>query len=248
MLNSSNYYYYLIIGLQAFCLYHAYRNHTQQKWYWVIIFVPVIGSLIYLYENFYNRRNIDSLAEGVKGLVFSNYEVEKLEKEVKYTPTLANKVSLGDAYLERGRYDDALTQYSACEKGFNGDNPTLLHKLLKTYFLKKDYVKVVEYGQRLEPVKKVGDADDKVAYAWALHYIGETEKAETKFKELDTRFGNYLARLEYARFMAATARPAAAKTLLGNLMDECESMDRHEKSSKKWVIKEAKRTLQTLKT
>jgi len=246
MLNFSNYY-SIIIGLQAFCLYHAYRNHTQQKWYWVIIFVPVIGSLIYLYENFYNRRNIDSLAEGVKGLVFSNYEVGKLEKEVKYSPTLTNKTNLGDAYVERGRYDDALALYASCEKGFNENNPELLHKLLKVYFLKKDYLKVVEYGKRLEPVKTVGDADEKVAYAWALHHIGETENAATKFKELDTRFGNYLARLEYARFMIETGRAATAKTLLNNVLDECDSMDRHEKSAKKWVVREAKRILQTIK-
>lgn len=233
--------------LQAFYLYHAYRSHTQQKWYWIIIFVPVVGSLLYLYENFYNRRNMDSLAEGVRSLVFSNYEVGKLEKEVKFSPTLTNKINLGDAYTERGRYEDALALYASCEKSFNENNPELLHRLLKVYFLKKDYGKVVEYGKRLEPVKKLGDSEDKVAYAWALHRTGETEKAEAKFKELDSRFANYLTRLEYARFMIETDRPAAAKTLLNNILEECDSMDRYEKNSKRWVVKEAKRILPTIK-
>ncbi|MBI1224379.1 MAG: hypothetical protein GC192_04000 [Bacteroidetes bacterium] len=247
MPNFANYY-YIIIALQAFCLYHAYKNHTQQKWYWIILFVPAIGSLLYLYENFYNRRNIDSLAEGVKGLVFSNYEVGKLEKEVKFSPTLTNKINLGNAYTERGRYDEALALYASCEKGYNEDNPELLHRLLKVYYLKKDYEKVVGYGKKLEPVKKLGDSDDKVAYAWALHRIGETEKAEAKFKELDSRFANYLARLEYARFMIETGRSAPAKTLLNNILEECDSMDRYEKSSKKWVVREAKRILQGIKS
>jgi hypothetical protein len=247
MLGFSNYY-YLIIGLQGFCLYHAYKNHNHQKWYWIIIFVPVIGSLIYLYENFYSRRNIDTLAEGVRGLVFSNYEVGKLEKEVKYSPTMTNKLNLGDAYLERGRYDDALALYASCEKGFNENNPDLLRKLLKVHFLKKDYAKVVEYGKRLEPVKTIGDSEEKAAYAWALHYTGETERAEAKFKELDTRFANYPSRLEYARYLLETDRPAAAKTLLTNLLDEYEGMDRHERNSKKWVVREAKKLLQGIKS
>ncbi len=73
----------IIIMLQVVCLLHAYRNGSDQKWYWLILFYPIIGSIIYLYEHFYSRKNMADLSEGVKGVINSNYEIQKLEKEVK---------------------------------------------------------------------------------------------------------------------------------------------------------------------
>jgi hypothetical protein len=241
-------YYLVIIGLQGFCLFHAYKNNNQQKWYWLIIFLPFIGCLIYLYENFYNRRNINTLTEGVKVLVYNNYALEKLEKEVKYSETITNKMNLAEAYTERGRYSEALKLYESCKTGFYENNPELLQKLLRGYFLNKEYDKAIVIGQQLENVKSGGDMEDKVGYAWALHYTGNTTKAEAKFKALDAKFANFPARIEYAKFLIEIGKPNDAKTVLNAIGEEHEAMDSYEKSAKRGVAREAKRVLQTIKS
>jgi hypothetical protein len=240
-------YYTLIVALQAFCLFHAYKNNTGQKWYWIILFIPFLGCLFYLYENFYSTPNIGNITEGVKEFVYSNYAVEKLEKEVKYSETFTNKLNLADAYTERGRYDEAIQLYESCRKGHYESNPDLLRKMIQAYYLKKDYQKVVEIGKTLENVKNLGDSEDKIAYAWALHFTGNTPKAEAEFRKLDAKFANFPARLQLAKFLIETGRSNEAKKVLTDIIDEHNGMESYEKSLKKPVVREVKRLLQTIK-
>jgi hypothetical protein len=240
-------YYYLILALQAFCLFHAYKNDQLSKWLWLIVFIPVIGCAIYLFANFKTNQDIGTITEGVKGFVYSNYAVEKLEKEVKYSETMTNKMNLADAYTERSRYDEAIQLYESCRKGAYVNSPEVLRKLVQAYFLKKEYAKTVEIGQILEPIKSLGDSEDKIAYAWSLHLTGNSEKSEEEFKKLDAKFANFHARCEFARFMVSTNRPEAAQTILKTIIEEHEGMDSYEKKLKKDTAREAKRLLQSIK-
>ncbi len=240
-------YYYIIMALQAFCMYHAYKNGTHQKWFFFILFIPFIGCLIYLYDNFYSRKNVDNLAEGVKELVYSNYTVSKLEKEVKYSETIANKMNLADAYTERGRFDEALTLYNSCKNGFYENDPGLLRKMLLCYFQKKDYGQVIDLGTKLENVKSIALTDDKVAYAWALHFMGDTDKAEEKFKGMNAKFTNFEARIEFSKFYKSLDKFDEAKQILKAIIDEFEGMSSYERSAKKSIVRDAKRVLQTIK-
>jgi hypothetical protein len=240
-------YYYIILALQGFCLFHAYKNGSASKWYWIIIFLPLVGCLLYLYENFYTPRSVGDITEGVKELVYSNYAVDKLEKEVKYSETYANKLNLADAYTERSRYDEAIQLYESCRKGQYENNPDLLRKLIHPYFKKKDYAKVVEIGKLLEPAKNTGDLEDKIAYAWALHLTGNTIKAEEEFKKMDAKFANFPARVEFARFFVETGRSSEAKETLKAIIDEHAGMESYERKLKKNVANQAKRLLQSIK-
>jgi hypothetical protein len=235
-------YYYLVIALQGFCLYHAYKNNTQQKWYWLIIFVPVIGGLIYLYDNFYNRRNVSNLTEGVKGVVNSNYNIEKLEKTLKFSDTFVNKINLADAYASKGRLEEAINLYESCKVGIYKDNPDLFQKLSKAYFLNKNYSKIITLSKELAPT-----GEGKITLAWALHYAGESDKAEVKFKEMGGRFTNFEARTAYAQFLLEKNRSHEANDILCDIIEEYDSMSNYEKNLRKGTVSEAKRILKTIK-
>ncbi len=71
--------------LQAFCVYHAYRNNVEQRWYWLILFFPLFGCIIYLVQNFNSASTIKSLEENVKAVVISNYKIEQLEKALRFS-------------------------------------------------------------------------------------------------------------------------------------------------------------------
>lgn len=235
-------YYFLVIGLQAFCLYHAYKNNNQQKWYWLIIFLPVIGGLIYLYDNFYSRRNVSNLTEGVKGVVNSNYNIEKLEMTLKFSDTFINKTNLADAYASKGRLEESINLYESCRNGIYKDNPDLFQKLSKAYFLNKNYAKVIELSKELAPT-----GEGKITLAWALHYAGDSVKAEEKFKEMGGRFTNFEARTAYAQFLLEKHRSDEANDILCDIIEEYDSMSNYEKNLRKGTVSEAKRILRTIK-
>jgi len=175
-----------LILLQAFCIYHAYRNNAEQRWYWFILIFPGIGCAFYLYHHFYNRNSLNTIAEGVKEAVSSNYKVTQLEKALRFSDTIKNRINLADAYVDCGRYPAAITLYQETLTGFMADDPSLRMKLLQAHFLNQDYSQAIALGNDLKSEKTFRNAEQRLAYAWALHYDGKTEKAEQVFMDMDT--------------------------------------------------------------
>ncbi|HEY9049268.1 MAG TPA: hypothetical protein VIN08_25375 [Ohtaekwangia sp.] len=227
-----------LLALQAFCLYHAYSNRAEQRWYWLIIFFPGFGCAIYLYHNFYNRKSIETLAEGVKGVVNSNYKIEQLEKALRFSDNVTNKVNLADAYASYGRYDDAISLYKDCLTGFMADDPVIRIKILFTAFLQKDYETVVTYGEQLESETRFKKAEERAAYAWALHYTGKTEQAEKVFMEMDSSYTNYRQRIEYCKFLKETGKLEELKSKLQEMSEELEHLKGPERKFYRHVARE----------
>ncbi len=218
-----------ILILQAFCLYHAYKNKSESWWYFLILMFPLIGCLIYLYKHFYSRQNVERVAEGVKQVVNTNYQVERMEKEHRFNDSVGNRINLADAYCEVGRFQEACELYESCRDGYLHDDPELTMKLMIAYFQLEHYSSVVELGQMLDGNKDFEDHSSRVAYAWSLHYEEENQKAEEAFAKMDVRYSHYGPRLEYCRFLDAIGKRAAATEKLDLMLNELSHMTRREK-------------------
>jgi hypothetical protein len=227
-----------LLILQAFCLYHAYKNNVEQRWYWFIIILPGLGCLIYMYHNFYNRNNINTIAEGVKEVVNSNYKIEQLEKALQFSDNITNKTNLADAYVGNNRYTDAIVLYKECLTGFMSDDPALRIKLLHASYLNKDYNSVIQYGEALESEKRFVEAEEKAGYAWSQYHTGNTAKAESLFESMDKSFKNYKQRAEFCKFLIAINKPDVLKVKLAELNEELEHMKGPERKFFRQDIKE----------
>ena len=120
----------IVIIIQLFCLYHAHNYKAEQKWYWLIVFFPIIGSLFYLYYHFYSRENVDIVTEEVKTTFISNYKIEKLEKTLKFSDTHANRIALADEHSRLGNFLEAKFHYEASLEGLFRDDVKVIMKLI----------------------------------------------------------------------------------------------------------------------
>ena len=229
-----------ILLLQAFCVYHAYRNNAENRWYWLILLFPLIGCVIYLIHNFNNRATIDSLTENVKEVVISNYRIEQLEKALRFSDNLRNKTNLADAYMDFGRYKDAITLYNSCLQGFMSEDPSIRMKVLKAHFMEGDYNQVIEAGSSLEREKVFRDSEERVAYAWALFLVGKVDPADKIFEDMDRSFTNHYHRLEYCKYLIKVEKPESAKEKLKDLLEEFDQMQYIERRSKKSLLREVR--------
>lgn len=226
----------VVLILQVFCVYHAHKNNAEQKWYWLIIFLPAIGCIFYIYYHFYNRQNLQSVSEGFKNVINSNYEIEKLEQKLKATESNLNKSLLADKYVEIGRYNDAIQQYESSLNSTNYEQLDVVMSLLYAHYLNGDYAVAVGYGEKIEDKKEFAKSKEKVGYAWSLHHLNETGKAEKIFKEMDSSFSNYPQRLEYAKFLSAVERKEEAITFLDGLIVEFGQMSSEERRNKRSIL------------
>lgn len=229
-----------ILLLQAFCIYHAYRNRVEQRWYWFILLFPFIGAMIYLFHHFYNRQNVNTLAETVKGVVNSNYKIEQFEKAHRFSDTLTNRINLADAYLQVGRNEEAIALYRESLTGFMADDVHLRMKLLSALFLHGNYGEVIAMAPALETEKDFKDSEARLAYAWALHYNGKSEIAEQMFISMNKSFTNYVHRKEYCKFLADTGRTEEMREKAGQIIEEIDLMRGPEKKLYREIMHEVK--------
>jgi len=229
--------FYIMLALQGFCLYHAYQHRTDQKWYYLIIFIPYIGCFIYLYDAFYSRRSVTQVTEALKSAVNSNYRIEQLEKEAQFNNSATNNIRLADAYIEIGRYSEAAELYDSCRAGFLADDESLQRKLLKARYLNGEYDKCEALGRELINVKAFKNSEERIGLALALHKLGKTGEAKEHFEDMNRTFTNYEHRQAYCEFLISTNDLPAAKELAGELAHEFGMMKGPERRIHRNVIR-----------
>jgi len=232
--------------LQVFCIYHAYKNGQDRKWYFIILLFPLIGSLIYLYDQFYSKEKLTNITEEIKGMVNEDYRVEKLLKEAKYADTIANKTKLAEEFFRRNKFGEAAALFESCLVGFNADNVSIISKLMKSEYQLKHYEKVVSLADRIKADPKFQKSDERIVYAWSLHRLGKSESAAEHFQAFDVQFSHYPHRMEYASFLQETNQQEALTILLQHVQAEIEHMDPRERKMKKDVYRQAKRMAKSI--
>lgn len=239
---------YPLFILQAFCLFHAYKSRTDQKWYWIIIFFPYVGCLIYLYDAFYSRRTINNIAEGLKQVVNTNYRLEQLEREAKFSSNAKNKILLADEYVLYGRYNEAVALYESCREGYMIEDEPLKRKLMHALFLDKQYDRAIQLGEELKGTKDFRNAVEHISLAWAYQNLGQTAEAEKHFDEMDRTFTNYQHRYSYSEFLLATNRKEKAIDKLDELLEEIDQMKGPERRVHRNIIRSITDLRASLKT
>jgi len=229
-----------IILVQIFCLYLAYKRNEQQKWFWIIIFFPFIGSLIYLYDTFYSRKNLENLTEEVKSSLSNNYKIKKLEREIVFSDTVSKRIELADEYMRCDDYSKAAKLYESCLEGIYENDTELLMKLIRVNFYLENYEEVIKYGEEISEDKSFKNSDEKVAFAWAYYRQGNSERADSIFQELDVGFSNYNQRMEYAKYLKETGNDELASEKFQELIAEIDSMNNYERKLKRKVLRQIK--------
>ncbi|MGY6647945.1 tetratricopeptide repeat protein [Wenyingzhuangia sp. IMCC45574] len=239
-------YYTPVLLLQAFCLYNVYTRKDDQKWFFIIFFVPILGCLFYLYQTFYSSRNVKFVAEGVKSTLNSNYKIDQLEKDLSFSDTVANRITLAEAYIDKGDYTKAHTLLEECLHGIHKDDIHLLMTLVNAYYLNGNYDKAITYGQQIVSETEFKNSKEKVALAWSYHYNGSPKKATELFDEMDMRYSNYNLRLEYAKYLETNENIDLAIKKLEIMLNEIDTLNSYEKKLNRTVFREIRSYYQQL--
>ncbi|WP_375241918.1 hypothetical protein, partial [Lacinutrix sp.] len=125
---------YLIVALQAFCIYHVIKNRNQYFWIFIIIFIPAIGSIIYLITQVYNKRDASIIKENLTSVLIPTKKVKDLEKKLQFAETFQNRLDLADAFFEIKDYQNAIIHYEVALKDESQNNYFILEKLVAAYY------------------------------------------------------------------------------------------------------------------
>ena len=228
-------YYYLIIGLQIFCAIHCLRRGTQGKWLWIIIILPLIGSLIYIYSEILANRSFRGPNIDVGAVINPGGKIKKLEEELRFTDTFTNRMKLADAYLAAGQNGDAAELYKSSLTGAFAENEHALAQLMIAYFEMQRYDEVIPIGKKLYKLPQFPRSKAHIAYAMSLESLGRLEEAENEFKAMKGRYSYFEQRYQYGLFLIRNGRDKDAWTIFTDMLNEGQHLGQMEKrSNRKW--------------
>src|SRR5882757_3720519 len=221
MFFQNHYFYYISIGLQVVCAIHCIRKGTQNNWIWVIIFVPFIGSIAYLFTEIFTRHQRVNLQDGIAGiLVSNNARIRRLENNLKFANTFNNRIMLADAYLAAGHTDSAIEIYESSLTGAFEENEHVIMQLIIAYYNKGEYARVLPLAGKVYMLPQFARSKAHIQYAIALEKTGDPAKAEQEFKKMKARFSHFEARYQYGLFLKRAGRDQEARQIFMDMVDE----------------------------
>jgi len=245
--SSNSYWYYLVVALQGFCVYQVIRRGNPYYWIFLIIFLPVVGSLIYLFTEVVSFRDMSNVQENVGTFINPAGKIRKLEEQLRFSDTFKNKVLLADAYAASGNPDKAIELYEACLNAAIPDSHVFT-QLMICYFAKGRHADVVKIGNDLKNAVEFRQSRAKLFYALSLEKIGDTEQAEQQFKTMNGRFSNHESRINYGLFLVRNGRIEEAKGIFIEMLDEVSHLTGREKRANRAWYTKAKEELEKLNT
>lgn len=179
----------LPLALPALCIVDLIRNDRGREWIWIILFLPVIGSLIYL-ANFYASESAGARRIDVSWKRWSRLRELKRLAAVQDTPGLW--LEMGELHMQRREWMDAL---KALQRTLDLDETLLRAHFLAGSALAEigradaalahlDYVlehdasyafgeAQLQRGRALESLGRIEEARDAYAKVVARHTYGE---------------------------------------------------------------------------
>ncbi|MEM5567047.1 tetratricopeptide repeat protein [Psychroserpens sp. AS72] len=238
--------YYLIIALQVFCIYHLYKNKNDYYWFFLIIFLPAIGCIIYLITQVYNKRDVNKIQEELTTIINPSKKVRDLEKTLEFSETFQNRVNLADAFLEIKDFKTAISHYeTAIAKDFHNDT-YVLFQLIKCYYFIQNYDKVIFYAEKVKDHTDFKGSKAQFYYGLSLENLGQSKEAEKQLKFIDQRYSNYAERLQIAQLYINKNKGEEAKELLNEISIESQHMTTINRKKYRATIREVERLLKTL--
>jgi len=243
MFFQNNYFYYITIGLQAICALHCIRKGTQNKWIWLIVFLPVVGSIAYIFTEIFSGSNIRNVQSGMGSFFNASGSIRRLEDNLRFTDTFNNRVILADAYLAAGRTDEAIELYESGLRGAFEENEHVLMQLIVAYFVKQDYEKLLPLAKKIYNRPQFARSRAHIYYAISLEYTGHVGMAEEEFRKMKARFSYFESRYQYGLFLQRASREQEARTVFTEIVEEAPHLSARERRDSRSWISQAKEKL-----
>jgi len=147
----------LAIGLQIFCIVHVIRSSREYYWIFLILFFPVIGSLIYIFVEVRpgtgGRRGRPAGAQRSGG---GRGKIKRLEEELEFADTVDRRIRLAQTYHATGDLPKAIEMYASCLKGVHSEDPAVLYPLARAHVENATFPEAIDALGRL---RRTGNRD-----------------------------------------------------------------------------------------
>lgn len=220
------------IAIQVLCVVHAVRTGRTQPWIFIIVFLPMVGSIAYfLFEvlpDAANTRRARQVMTDVKTIIDPDREFRERQADVEMAGTPAAKAALAEEFFRKGMFDEAVTLFRSAATGLFADDPNLLLGLARALIEKGDFAecrRTLEHLREKNP--EFQSADGHLIYARALEGLGAEAEAKVEYEALAGYYPGYEARVRYAIYLLKRGEVGKGRAMLETIVNAYRKLPRH---------------------
>ena len=238
----------LSFAVQIACAVHCVRAGRETFWIYIILFIPGIGSLIYIItqvlpELRYNRQLHQARSSFGKA-INPQGDIQRLQDQLAISNSVDNRLLLADQYVESGMLEQAMAMYQECLSGPYSDDPHILLKLANVQF---KFEQPGECRKTLEQLiaanPEFNSTDGHLLYARSLEKLGEIQPALEEYAALEDAYPGEEARIRYAELLKQNGEDEKAAELYRKTLLRSKHAPTYYKRAQKRWIKAAKDNL-----
>jgi hypothetical protein len=228
---------------------HALRT-GRAGWIFLIVFFPLVGSLIYFFVEVLPElragQKLRTVGSGVQRKIDPMREVRQLRDRVAQAGTLANRVELARAYHRAGMTAEAIATYRECLQGLYRDDPQVLGELCAVLYDAGEMAEAREVMHSLMLRPGHVSPQLRLLNARMLEDAGETDAALAEYQLLSRVAAGEEARCRYGLLLQRTGREAEARAAFEGIVRDARQGTRAFRRSEKEWIATAERELKKL--
>ena len=217
----------LVFGLQLLCLAHVMRTGRRCQWLFIILALPLVGCLAYLFleilPDLRHSRAARQAVRDIGAVIDPERDLRELTERLAEVDTVENRAALADECLQRGRAADAKRLFQSCLTGVHATDHALMLGLSRAQFALQDYPGACETLDRLRAAHPNLDCPDgHLLYAHSKEQQGEVEQALIEYAALAEYYPGEEARCRLGLLLQKTGRVAEARALFEQVVRSVE--------------------------
>ena len=227
--------------LTVIAVVHLLRTGRDMRWLFLIVFVPVIGPLVYFFievlpslkQNPTARRAL----RAARASVDPGRGVREGELDYERSQNIETATRLADELTKAGRFDEAIKVCNEARTGLFEDDPKILLALANAQFAAARYADAIGTLDYLRD-KNPGCAPRTVIsiYARALEENGAAERALKEYDALARYYPGAEARVRHALLLKKLGRTAEAQQLFAAILKDARLAPKHfRRSQREWI-------------
>lgn len=229
---------WITLAIMAIAIVHAVRGGNF-LWVYVIIFLPGVGSLIYLAVEIVwpalRGRTAARARSAATAALDPNRDYRQALRDAEMVGSVDSKRALAEQYIQRGQVGQGIALYEEMLKQpMFREDPVLLLGLARAQLLIGNAAgaqATLDVLQAADPNFQSEEAH--MIYARALEAQGKSDEALAEFKRLVRYAGGEEARARTALLLEKMGRSDEAREIYEQIVKNLDHAQRHYKSAQK---------------
>jgi len=197
---------------------HAMKTGRSQWWLFILLLVPLIGSIAYIVIEIipaiFKSQGAKKVATEIGSVIDPDKEWRERLRQAELVDSVDAKRALAEECERKGMWADAIRLYEAAATGIFADDPAVLTGLARAQLGGGNAAAALDTLDNLEEVQpRTRNQEAHLLHARALEALGRTDEALVEYEDVSRYYAGFEAKARYGLLLLKQGRVSQAREM-----------------------------------